>query len=183
MTLPLSPNTSYSAGTPPPVHADDLNAIQQYLAGLYTAGYSVKALVVDGTGGASVVPVPGTATVSATLSGTAQPTTTVPAGTFGRGGVAVGWAVVKGNGTLVRGYNIRGINHFGTGEYVIELNVGLTDTNHVAVLVTPDPGLFPTVGTGVAEISFTGRVVVDVEIFALNGSWVDSDFSVLIFGE
>ena len=52
--LPLTPNTTYVANSTPVIKANDLNQLQTYLSGLYSALYSVKALVIDGTGGAGV---------------------------------------------------------------------------------------------------------------------------------
>jgi len=67
--LPLTPNTTYVANSTPVIKAADLNQLQTYLSGLYSALYSVKALVIDGTGGAGVTPLAGSARVSATVSG------------------------------------------------------------------------------------------------------------------
>lgn len=56
MALPLSRSTTYLPGGVPKIKAQDLNDLQDYLAGLYAAGYSVKALSIDGTGGNVATP-------------------------------------------------------------------------------------------------------------------------------
>jgi hypothetical protein len=51
MTLPLSRNTTYVPGSTPTIKAGDLNALQDFLAGLYTNTYSIAGAVIGGLGG------------------------------------------------------------------------------------------------------------------------------------
>lgn len=134
MTMPLSPNTTYVAGSTPSVKAQDLNDVQQYTCDLYTGARSVKALLADGTGGVAATPNPGVVQgrgVAATATSTpanpgpghisvAGPTPAIactPVGTFlgaGTGAVAsVGGCdsagivnVTTGTGTSGAGGNI-----------------------------------------------------------------------------
>lgn len=56
--------TNYSGGNTPPVYAEDLNDVQQYLARVYQGTRTVIALTVDGTGDTTVVPTAGRITAS-----------------------------------------------------------------------------------------------------------------------
>lgn len=53
---PSTPLTSYVAGTAPAIKASDLNAFQSGINGLINGTYSLAGGVIDGTGGAVVVP-------------------------------------------------------------------------------------------------------------------------------
>ncbi len=64
--LPLSPSTTYSAGTTPAIKAADLNDLEKYLAGIYAGQYTIKSLDVDGTGGNSAGASSGSVRVSNT---------------------------------------------------------------------------------------------------------------------
>lgn len=79
MSLPLTRNRTYTAGVQIP--SGDMNDLQDYLSRLYTGVRSVKALVVDGTGGNTVAPQSGTIQASGHISvGGASPTFTAGAG-------------------------------------------------------------------------------------------------------
>lgn len=56
MAWPSTPLTTYTANTAPAIKAFDLNAFQSGINGIINGTYSLKALVVDGTGGSIVAP-------------------------------------------------------------------------------------------------------------------------------
>lgn len=142
--LPLTPSTTYVANATPAVKAQDLNDLQKYLAGLYSAIYSVKALVIDGTGGSSVSPVAGTVKVSASVSGYSAvmpfDTDSVPWGQLAKEQVMLGAAsctalagVILGCG----GFNIKSVSAMGSGLYEVQFKTaGPNQLRHTAT-VTP----------------------------------------------
>lgn len=55
MPAPLSPTTSYAAGSTPSIRSQDLNDLENYLYnGIYSAQNTIKSLTIDGVGGNSV---------------------------------------------------------------------------------------------------------------------------------
>ena len=191
---PLSPLTNYSAGTLPAIKAADLNAIQDAINRLITGTYSVKALVIDGTGGAVVAPaastlsVAGSATAStftptASCSGstTTPPFTlpAIPAGVLYRERMVFGSAnVVISAGAIGRvgGHNVSQVTRAGTGSYSIEFNgdrfgAGLEIVPVVSV-VAESLGQHP-----IASFSYilapAGRYQVGVRVYNPAGTLVD----------
>ena len=104
MAWPLTALRTYVANTTPTIRASDLNDLQSGVNGIVGATYSLKAVVVDGTGGAVVAGRAGTGKVSAADSGVQAglPLATVALGEFGKGLVPIGWAAVSDVGTLLR---------------------------------------------------------------------------------
>jgi hypothetical protein len=56
MALPFSPNTTYVASGTPSIKAQDLNDLQKYMGGVYSASYSLKGIRMDGVGGVASAP-------------------------------------------------------------------------------------------------------------------------------
>jgi hypothetical protein len=54
MAWPLTRRTTYVNDSPPPIDADDLNAIQDEFGKTYRGETSFKGITIDGTGGAAV---------------------------------------------------------------------------------------------------------------------------------
>jgi hypothetical protein len=96
MAWPSTPLTTYSAGIAPAIQAFDLNAFQSAINGIVNGTYSLAAVVADGSGGAVVVPVPGTTKVSANLTETTLPGTARSKGTDCIGTRLWGWVHFRG---------------------------------------------------------------------------------------
>jgi len=117
MAWPSTALTTYVAGVAPAIQAFDLNAFQSAINGIINGTYSLKAVVVDGTGGAVVVPVAGTTKVSANLTENAIPGTARASGTDCIGTRPWGWGVITGAGTFKRGYNVFDAKRIAMGQY------------------------------------------------------------------
>lgn len=169
--LPTVPNTTYVPGTTPYIKAVDLNQIQQYLAGLYSALFTVKALDVDGTGGGNAGAAPGTVRVSSTVS--AYSTTppfampAVPVGQVSREHVILGAAHCTTLGGVLAscgGFNIRSVTSPAVGAYRIILNTALPDVNRHVLLVTaeihgsPTPIICTSIGTAITAGGYDATI-------------------------
>lgn len=177
--LPLTPSTTYVANTTPVVKAQDLNDLQKYLAGLFSAIYSVKALVIDGTGGTGVTPVAGTVKVSATVSGfsNAAPfnTASVPWGQIAKEQALLGAAqcsIVAGVLQQCGGFNIKSVVAMGAGLYEVQFNTaGPNALRHTAV-VTPFNTSATMAVVGVSTIT-AGAYKVQFTFYDAAGSTVE----------
>lgn len=178
--LPLTPSTTYVANSTPVIKAQDLNDLQRYLAGLYSAVYSVKALVIDGTGGSAVTPVAGTVKVSASVSGfsTAPPFTlaSVPWGQIDKEQALLGAArctTVAGTLGSCGGFNIKSVTRLSAGLYRVDFNTaGPNATRHVASVSTENSS--PVLAVINSATISGGGYRVDVEFYDLAGSHVDT---------
>lgn len=195
MSLPLSPNTAYLAGNPPTIKAADLNALQQYLAGLYSAGYTVKSLVADGTGGnATSSPTPGTVAVSssvATFTTTppfAMPT--VPIGQLNREQILLGavrCSTLGGSVSQCGGFNVASVERTAIGNYLVTFNNAFpTLENHVP-LVTVFPNAFVApiaFGVVASTIIVAGQYRVGVRVWDVSGGTTTDPllFSLVVVG-
>jgi hypothetical protein len=175
MAWPSTPLTTYSAGNPPAIQAADLNAFQSAINGIINGTYSLRGVVVDGTGGSVVVPLAGAALVAALLTGTTAPTTAYASATLGIGTVCSGWARITGAGALLRGFNVESTARTGgspTGDYTLTFRNKRTDADNVCAWVT-------VVGTGTPAVAdFTSfasgsNQVLRVRVYDLAGALTD----------
>lgn len=188
MAWPLTPLTTYLAGGSPAIKAFDLNAIQAAINSIVGGVLSLKALVLDGTGGLAVAPRDGTGVCTGTVSSTTFPSPlSYPAGgVLARGTLPIGWAVVASTGVLLNGFNVLsgpGVVRTGAGVYEITFNAE-PSTASVCAIVTPTTFslLFQ------AEPSLVGaKLKIKVSIWAPVAppvpSPTDCGFSLLVFGE
>lgn len=164
MAWPNTPLTSYSANTTPVIHAGDLNSIQDAINRIVVATYSLKAVVVDGTGGSVVAPVAGTVKVSATASATALPTATAAAGITYKDAIIVGWCSEDRNnaggliGANSRYYNVQSAGRNAVGDYTIVFNFVPSDAANCQIQITPS-----TTGFGVPGGSIVDIVLIDAD--------------------
>lgn len=175
--LPTSPSTTYVPNSTPAIKAQDLNDLQKYLAGLYSALFSVKALVVDGTGGNAAGATPGTVRVSSTVS--AYTTTppfampTVPVGQLSREHVILGSVrclIPLGSGAISQcgGVNVYSVVRTAAGLFTVTFNNAFPDVNrHVPQLtVELEAGVF-NVGAVSNGVITGGRFSVSLIIIKL----------------
>jgi hypothetical protein len=176
--LPLTPSTTYVANGTPVVKAQDLNDLQKYLAGLYSAIYTVKALVIDGNGGASASGVAGTVQVSAATSGFSNAApfalASVPFGQVGKEQVILGAArcsVAAGVISSCGGFNLKSAT-VAAQVYTVQFNTaGPNSLRHTAT-ITP----ISTSAVSVSIISSTisgGAYQVTFSFFDSTGSATD----------
>lgn len=189
--LPLTPSTTYVANSPPPIKAQDLNDLQKYLAGLYSATYSVKALTVDGTGGNAASPPAGTVTVATSLGGFKNTapfnTGSIPWGSMSRESALLcggRCTLVAGTITGCGGPNIRQVVKNGTGDYIITCDSAGPNANRHFVTVTPLDGTpLPVVATVQTTTIVSSGLTVRVHFFKLDASDYDPDgFMFTAFG-
>lgn len=172
MGLPLTPSTTYVANSTPVIKAQDLNDLQKYLAGMYSATYSVKALVVDGTGGNATTGTPGAVRVSSTVSAftTTPPFAmpTVPIGELNReqcllGAVRCHIDFVTGNIFSAGGFNVASVVRSGLGQFVVTFNNAFPNANrHVPQVSTrtfSGPHVIATIGI---DTVVAGKYVVPI---------------------
>lgn len=168
--LPLTQSTTYVASSTPAIKAQDLNDLQKYLAGIFSAVYTVKALVVDGTGGASVTGTPGTVRVSSTVSTytSTPPFTmpTVPIGQLNREQVLLGAVHCLTNPAMTStivycgGFNIGSVTRMSTGAFRVAFNNAFPNaTNHVPQLTAEYRGGYTVTSLISAETTFAGYTV------------------------
>lgn len=187
MALPLSPNTSYVAGSPPGIKADDLNAIQQYLAGLYTGSYTIKTLYAAGVGGAVLVQQPGLVVADGKVTHTVLPNTAnYLAGTVGQGTVARAWAVVNGDSSFARGFKVysTGRTPMGSpaGDYTVVFDTTPSDRVNVGVFSNINVLVAQPTSIQVLPFDSGGRQAVRVWVFA-GSTRTDLQFTVGIYAE
>lgn len=189
--LPLTPSTTYVANSPPPIKAQDLNDLQKYLAGLYSAGYSVKAITVDGTGGSAASPPAGTVTMATSLGGFKNTapfnTGSIPWGSMARESALLcggRCTLVAGALTGCGGPNIRQVVKNGTGDYIITCDSAGPNQNRHFVNVTPfDTAPTPVVSTVQSTTIVGAGLTVRVHFFKLDASDYDPDgFMFTAFG-
>lgn len=175
--LPSSPSTTYVPNSVPVVKAADLNDLQKYLAGLYSALFTVKALDIDGTGGSSAGAAAGTVRVSSTVS--AYTTTppfampTVPVGQLSREHVILGSVrclIPLGSGAISQcgGGNVYSVVRTAAGLFTVTFNNAFPDVNrHVPQLtVELEAGVFNVGAVSNAAIT-GGRFSVSLIIIKL----------------
>jgi len=151
------------------------------VAAVLNGTLSFRALVIDGTGAATVAPTDGSLFVSRVVSGTTAPTPTTLAGEIGKGFAPVAWARVTGsNGNLMRAAGVYDCQRTATGVYLITLHALLADAVNYATLVTTELiGGIPIVAP---QAAVGGKPQVQITLQA-GGSNTDGNFSVAVFGE
>lgn len=187
MALPLSPSTSYVAGSPPAIKADDLNAIQQYLAGLYAGNYTVKTMYVDSTGGNATTQLPGLVVANGRVTHTTLPNTiNYAAGTVAQGSVARAWAVVNRDSSFLRGFKVYSTARTAmgnpTGDYTVVFDTNPSDKVNVAVFATIVELVAAPTAIQVLAFDSGGKQAVRVSTWA-GSSQADLKFSVGIYAE
>ena len=185
MAWPSTPLTTYSAGIAPAIQAFDLNAFQSAINGIVNGTYSLAAVVADGSGGAVVVPVPGTTKVSANLTETIQPGTARAKGTDCIGTRLWGWCNFTGSGVVMRHFNsssAAGIRT-GMGSYTVEFYGAPADPDFCFVSGT-------TIADGYAHmisvkpyLSGGGNLALQITIHDDTGALVDAAASVGVWAE
>lgn len=180
--LPLTQSTTYVPNSTPVIKAQDLNDLQAFLAGIYSAVYTVKALVIDGTGGASITPAAGTVTVSSSVSGysTTGPFAlpAVPWGQQSKEHVLLGaarCAAVAGTLGSCGGFNIKSVTHLGGGLFQVDFNTaGPNVLRHVAIASAEysTPVLAVINSTSITG----GGLRVKVQLYDLAGAGVTTSF-------
>jgi hypothetical protein len=181
MSWPATPLTTYVANTVPAIKAFDLNAFQNGINGIVNGTYSLKGLLIDGTGGAVSTPPAGSARVSRSVTGTSYPNIVVPLGEINVGQPLAGVAYVKADGTFLKGINVKTLSRVGLGHYRITWNIQL-DTN--------GDGSFFSLATvqdlnpGIASCQLLGGTPSSLDVFtySLLIAAADRNFVVAVFG-
>jgi len=183
MAWPSTPLTTYSAGIAPAIQAFDLNAFQSAINGIVNGTYSLAAVVADGSGGAVVVPVPGTTKVSANLTETTLPGTARSKGTDCIGTRLWGWVNFTGAGVVKRHYNLKAFTRTGTGSYTAEFHGAPADPDFCFVSGT-------TIAAGSARmisvkpyLSGGGDLALDIRIHDDTATLVDAAAAVSAMAE
>lgn len=180
--LPLTPSTTYVANSPPAIKAQDLNDLQKYLAGLYSAAYTVKSMVVDGTGGAAASGPTGAVTIATSFGGyaTSAPyaTGSLAWGSLGReSAILCGGRCALGAGAIVAcgGPSIRSVVRNGTGVYTVTCNTaGPNNVRHFVSAMAAD-GTLPVVTTIESQAIVASGFVFRIHMWKLDGSDYDAD--------
>jgi len=179
--LPLSRSTTYVAGSPPPIKAQDLNDLQDYMGTLYSGTRSVKSLVADGTGGASVAPQTGTVVATRTTAQTAVPTNaSMLPGEVNKESVPVGMGHLSTNGTVYGAANIVAFSNVSTG--ICTVTFGFVppgnDANRALIQVTAQNNLNYTCRPTALIVDGSNRLKVTVGCQDSGGGAQDSGFYV-----
>lgn len=189
MAWPNTPLTTYIAGTTPAVKAADLMSLQSGINGIINATYSLRAVVVDGTGGAVVAPVPGTLKAQATGSSAGVPGTAVAWGLFYKESAVFGFARVNELGQVIAGFNAKtepgalgGGDHPVAGSYFLRFHGAPTNIARCTAAATARFAGAPRF-IEVNNVSLDGAdTLVQVNIWNSAGVLTDSWFDVHIFG-
>lgn len=136
-----------------------LQAVQDNVNGFLAGTDSLKAIVVDGTGGVTSTPVSGAIKFTGTASGTALPTTATTMKTLYGDNIVACWAIFTysggGGGTITtsRAFNVSSIVRSGTGTFDItpRTNFSFFTPNVYPVLVSMTP---PTSGGVLAAAAY-----------------------------
>lgn len=191
---PTTPLTTYVANSTPAIKAYDLNQIQDAIGQAFLGTYSYKALVLDGSGGSSVVPgrnggivasgvIEGSSLVARkTFSDTATPTPTIIPGEFTKGSAPACWAVINGTtGLIYRGAGLLATRRTSSGVYELDCDIALGDNANAAVMVTP---LGTAVVAGGYSVDNGGKLRLMVNAVARGtGVAQDANLNVIAFGE
>jgi len=183
MAWPSTPLTTYSAGIAPAIQAFDLNAFQSAINGIVNGTYSLAAVVADGSGGAVVVPVPGTTKVSANLTETTLPGTARSKGTDCIGTRLWGWVNFDGAGNVKRHFNCKSFARTAAGSYTAEFYGLPSDPDFTHYSGGP-------VAAGAAQMmvcksydSGAGTLALDIRIYDDAGALTDSAASAGVSAE
>ncbi len=122
MAWPLSRITDFIARQTK-ITAAFLNAVQDWVIALSAATVTLKAVVVDGTGGAAATPVAGTVKVSRQAATSGVPGVAMVPGQLNRGQVAIAWGKINGNaGTVLGNFGIKSLTRVSTGVYTLVID-------------------------------------------------------------
>lgn len=174
MAWPSTPLTTYSAGIAPAIQAFDLNAFQSAINGIVKGTYSLAAVVADGSGGAVVVPVPGTTKVSANLTETTLPGTARSKGTDCIGTRLWGWVNFNGFGVVKRHYNLKAFTRTGTGRYTAEFYGAPADPDFCLVSGTAIAAGYASIVCVKPYLSGDGNLALQITIHDDTGALADA---------
>lgn len=185
MAWPNTPLTTYLAGGLPFIKAFDMNSLQSGINGIINATYSLKAVVIDGTGGAIVVPVAGTAKLSATASAAAGAGAAVAWGLMYKEAALFAHARIGAAGNIISCYNVQSVAHVAaSGVYNIVCNG--KPTNEARTVAAATPNNTPAGAAFFANLQppflTAGDLTIDVRTFDTAGAPTDTDFDLLVFG-
>lgn len=178
---PLTPRTTYVAGTTPAIKAADLNAFQEAFNKIFLGEWSLKGVVVDGTGGAASSPVAGSVVVSRSIVGNTMPTPSAAAGELPKSLVPICWAHIDAVAGLQQGANVVGASRSALGVFSVTCNRQTADPTKDTVVVTVDSAN-PRVAVAV-PYSDGGNTAATIRIWDLSGTAKDEYFSVIFYGE
>jgi len=185
---PLSRYQDFVDNTVPAITAAFLHAVQDALIRLYDGTQSLKALVVDGTGGSAVTPTAGDIMASRSLragravAGNSAPTGAVEAGELVKALVPVGW--IQMNGTMVRGVNVYDAARTAQGLYDITFDVVLANpTKSCPVVTIYNSGTPRFYNSNAAATGVGGRVKVTVQVTDGVPANQDAPFVLVLFGD
>lgn len=186
MAWPLSRYQDYVDNTAPAITAAFLHALQDAVSKIYLGTQTVKALVIDGTGGSAATPNAGALSVSRVTSGASAPTSAAAAGELTKNLVPLGWARVKADGTFERGDNVFAVQRSATGIYLVTFNVTCADATKLCATVSTAKTL--TLITG-SETTSGGKAAVNVTTYDASSPAVgiappavDADIRIHLFG-
>lgn len=187
---PLSRYQDFVDNVAPAIVAAFLHALQDALIKIYDGTQSLKALVVDGTGGSAVAPTAGDIVASRSLragravAGNTTPTGAVEAGELVKELVPVGWVNLLGNGTLQRGVNIYAAARTAQGLYDITFDVILANPTKACPVVTVfNDGTPRHFNSNAAATGVGGRVKVTIQITDGVPANQDAPFVLVLFGD
>ena len=191
MAWPQTPLTTYLPGTTPWISAADLNAFQSGITGIINGTYSLAGFEVDGVGGTAISAPAGTGKVSAALTAVGTPGPVLALGQWGKAGVPLGYAFVRGtDGVVLQGYNVFGSSRTAVGRYTVVFHAlaAFRSRNCIWVSSVDSPGFItksnasPTAAGARQGALISGYSTTTG--FPLS-PWVDSDhdFFVMAWGE
>ena len=177
MAWPLSRFQDFTDNTVPAIAAAFLHAVQDAQNHVYRGTQTLKALVVDGTGGVAATPTPGDISASRsvragrTVSGTTAPTTKTDAGELTMSCVPVGWARLDNVRALIRGVNIYEVNSgLGNGIYQVTFDRVLGAIGASAPIATLyGTSLHLHVSCSIDNLGAGGRVRVTATVYDSGG--------------
>lgn len=182
MAWPLTPLTTYVAGVTPYIKAADLNSIQSGINGIIGATYSLKSVVVDGTGGSVVVPVAGTAKVSATASA-AGAGTAVAWGLMYKESALFGHMRVSSAGAITASFNGLSATRTAMGVYEVKFNAAPTNIARSVPLAVAVPGVVAAYIVVCQPPALSGAdALVTVNTYDAAGAAADIEFAIGLFG-
>ena len=122
MAWPNTPLTTYIANTTPAIKASDLNAFQAAINRIINGTYSLKSVVIDGTGGTVTAPPTGTLSVTSSASAASLPGTAISFGTSYKEALIFGFARCDAAGTVTTNYNAKSSTPVAVGQYEVKFN-------------------------------------------------------------
>ena len=193
MAWPLSGRyQDFTDNTVPAITAAFLHAVQDAIGKIYSGTQTLKALVVDGTGGVAATPQPGDISASRslraarTVSGTTAPTNTVDAGELPLSLVPVGWARLDSLRGLIRGVNVYAVDSgLGNGIYQVTFDRVLAAIGASAPIATLyGTSLHLHVSCSVDNLGAGGRVRVTATVYDSGGVATNpGGLIIVLFGE